>query len=371
MIPDHINEEINEYAKAMNLTDSQKKEAIEKIKKEYEKCMITPGEAIGIVTAESIGEPSTQMVLNVFHFAGVAEMGVTVGLPRLIEILDARKNPSTPKMEVYIKPKYARTTQDVKAVATKIKETNLEDVTSDLSINITRNYIEIEIDRKKLKEIDIKMENIIEKLSSLKSISIKTDKNMIILKPKNKDTELTEMYKIKEKIRGVNISGLKGIKQVLPIKTGDEFVIHCAGSNLKGALEMEEVDPTRTTTNQLFEIAEILGIEAARNAIIKEANKVIKDQGLSIDIRHIMFLADTMTRTGVIKGVTRGGITGEKESVLARASFETPIKHLINAALTGERDELNSVVENVILNQSIPLGTGLPGLVAKMKGKET
>ena len=83
-----------------------------------------------------------------------------------------------------------------------------------------------------------------------------------------------------------------------------------------------------------------------------------------------MFLADIMTRTGVIKGITRGGISGEKESVLARASFETPMKHIINASLVGEKDQLNSVVENVILNQPIPLGTGLPGLITKMKEKE-
>ena len=114
----------------------------------------------------------------------------------------------------------------------------------------------------------------------------------------------------------------------------------------------------------------MLGIEAARQVIMNEALEVIKNQGLDIDIRHIMFLADVMTNTGIIKGITRTGITSEKESVLARASFETPIKHIIRATLIGEKDDLNSVVENVILNQPIPLGTGLPGLVAKMKGKE-
>ena len=132
---------------------------------------------------------------------------------------------------------------------------------------------------------------------------------------------------------------------------------------------MKEVDGTRTTTNDIFEVGEVLGIEAARNLIIKEAKDVFKEQGLDIDIRHIMFLADVMTRTGIVRGVTRSGITGEKESVLARAAFETPIKHVVNASLKGEVDDLNSVVENVILNQPIPLGTGLPGLLAKMKGK--
>src|SRR3989344_5876323 len=300
-LPKHIMDEIEKYAKELNLTNKQKLDSIEKIKKVYNESLITPGEAIGVVTAESIGEPSTQMTLNVFHFAGVAEMNVTVGLPRLIEIFDARKVPSTPKMEIYIKQKYAKTAQMDKDIATKIKEANLEDVSSSISINVAR---------------------------------------------------------------------LKGVKQVLPVKEEEEYIIHCAGSNLKEALDMEEVDGARTTTNQIFEIAEVLGIEAARNAIIREAYKVIRDQGLEIDIRHIMFLADIMTRTGVIKGITRGGISGEKESVLARASFETPMKHIINASLIGERDQLNSVVENVILNQPIPLGTGLPGLITKVKEKK-
>jgi len=312
----------------------------------------------------------THNTLNVFHFAGVSEMNVTVGLPRLIEIFDARKNPSTPKMEIYLKSKYGKSAQTVKEIATKIKETNLEEITSDFSINIGKNSINIELDRKRLKELDVKVETVVEKLSAIKGMDVKVDKNLIVLKSKNKEIELIEVYKIKEKIKKLNIAGLKGITQVLPIKAEDEFVIHCAGTNLKGALEMEEIDSTRTMTNQIFEIAEVLGIEAARNAIMREAIKVIKDQALDIDVRHIMFIADAMTRTGTIKGVTRGGITGEKESVLARASFETPIKHIIRATLIGEKDDLNSVVENVIVNQPIPLGTGLPGLVAKMKGKE-
>jgi len=111
----------------------------------------------------------------------------------------------------------------------------------------------------------------------------------------------------------------------------------------------------------------VLGIEAARQSIINEVFKVIETQGLNVDIRHIMLVADTMCITGQIKGITRYGIVGEKASVLARASFETPIKHIINAALIGEVDKLDSVVENVMLNQPVPVGTGLPGLITKFK----
>ena len=197
-----------------------------------------------------------------------------------------------------------------------------------------------------MKELEIKQESVSQKIiATFKAVDLKEDKGILIIKPKSQEgIDLIEVYKLKEKLKKTHVAGLKGVKQVLPVKEDEDYIIHCAGSNLKEALDMEEVDGARTTTNQIFEIAEVLGIEAARNAIIKEAYKVIRDQGLEIDIRHIMFLADIMTRTGVIKGITRGGISGEKESVLARASFETPMKHIINASLVGEKDHLNNVV---------------------------
>ena len=167
----------------------------------------------------------------------------------------------------------------------------------------------------------------------------------------------------------MHIKGVKGITQVSPIFNGNEFVMLCSGANLKDVFKVEGIDNTRILTNDIFMMAEVLGIEAARQAIINEATNVIKQQGLDIDIRHIMFLADAMTTSGKIKGITRSGITAEKESVLARASFETPLKHLVNSSLIGEEDTLNSVIENVMVNQVVPLGTGLPDLIAKIKSK--
>ena len=153
----------------------------------------------------------------------------------------------------------------------------------------------------------------------------------------------------------------------MPVKRGEEFIIITAGSNLNDVLGLKEVDASRTVSNDVFETAKILGIEAARQIIMNEVNKVIEAQGLNVDLRHVMVVADTMCFNGNVLGITRYGIVSEKASVLARASFETPIKHIINASLVGEVDQLNSVVENVMLNQPIPVGTGLPGLVTKVK----
>jgi len=325
----------------------------------------------GLETFTTFDGILTHNTLNVFHFAGVSEMQVTVGLPRLIEIFDARKRPSTPKMELKVKQKYAKTTDQVREIAMKFRETKLGDVAQEVSINVARMNIELILDKKKLRELDIKPKFVHDKIvTAMKGLEIKDGESSIIIKPKEKEMSLSEIYKLKEKIKQIHVRGLEGVTHVLPVKEETGFIIHCAGSNLEQALEAEEIEKETAMTNDLFEVANVLGIEAAREAIIREASKVLKEQGISVDVRHIMMLADIMTRTGQIKGITRTGITGEKESVIARATFETPIKHLINASLVGERDVLNSVVENAILNQPVPLGTGLPGLVAKMKKED-
>lgn len=370
VIPGKILSETENICREKKLNSTQIKKILDKVKEAYNKAKINPGEGIGIITAESIGEPATQMILWSFHFAGVSEMNVTMGLPRLIEIFDARKNPSTPRMSIYLKSKYSKDPKLVRRVAARIKETKLKEIAFEFSINFTKIQVEAKLDRKKMRELELSEDGLIKALSSsIKSTLVKVERDTLVLKPKLKEYDFSEVYKIKEKAKYSYVSGVKGISQVLPIRKDNEFMITCAGSNLKEVLQLQEVDEKRTVTNDIMEIRQILGIEAARQAIINEASYVIEEQGLDVDIRHIMFLADAMTVTGHIKGITRGGITSEKESVLARASFETPIKHIINASLVGEKDNLNSVIENVILNQPVPIGTGLTGLVVKSKVK--
>ena len=343
------------------------REIFEKVCDEYEKMKIEPGESVGLVSAESIGEPGTQMTLNTFHFAGVAEMNVTMGLPRIIEILDGRQNISTPMMEVYLKKPYSTGT-DIRKIALQIKETKVQDIALEISIKQLQ-FLEVKLDKEKLKELGITDASLDKDISKgLKGFTLKFEGDYLTIKAKSKEITVNEVYKLKEKLKGIHVKGVKGIHQVLPVKRGDEYVIITAGSNLYDVLSLEFVDSTKTTTNSVLEIADVLGIEAARQAVINEVFKVIESQGLNVDIRHIMLVADTMCVSGSVRGITRYGIVSEKSSVLARASFETPIKHIINASLVGEVDHLDSVVENVMLNQTIPIGTGMPILV--MKGKK-
>jgi DNA-directed RNA polymerase subunit A" len=369
-IPEKLLKEAKTVSDEFKLSKVQFKKVLERLNDEYEYAKINPGEGIGVITAESFGEPGTQMTLNVFHFAGVAEVAVTLGLPRLIEIFDARKNPSTPRLQVHLEKEYRSDEKKVREVATLLKETKLEDVSTEFSLNLTEFKIEIGLDNSKIKSLGLKEDQILTEVKkSIKDGVISSTKDGLNVKYKDSEKNLKDLYKLKEKCKEIHILGVKGTKQVLPIKKDGEYVISCSGDNLKDVFGIRGVDNNKTVTNNLFSVADLLGIEAARQAIINESIEVIENQGLDIDIRHIMLLGDVMTGSGKIKGITRTGITSEKESVLARASFETPLKHIMNAATSGEEDKLVSVIENVMVNQPIPIGTGLPSLIAKMRGK--
>ncbi len=320
----------------------------------------------GLETFTTFDGIITHNTLNTFHFAGVAEMNVTMGLPRIIEILDGRKNLSTPMMEIYLNKPYSKG-KDIKEIAASIRETKLKELIKELSINIADSDIELKPNTERMRELKITENALLKSIStSMKGVNVKRKKENILIKLRGKEESLNELYRLKEKIKEAYIRGVKGIKQVLPVKREDEFIIITAGSNLKEVLQLDFVDTTRTTTNNVFEVVEVLGIEASRQTIINEVFKVIESQGLNVDVRHIMLTADTMCVSGNVRGITRYGVVSEKTSVLARASFETPIRHIINAAMVGEEDRLNSVVENVMLNQPVPVGTGLPGLITKI-----
>lgn len=349
---------------------SKIKKVAQKVLEEFEASKVDPGEAVGLISAESIGEPGTQMTLDTFHFSGVAELNVTMGLPRIIEILDGRKTLATPMMEIYLKSPFNKG-KDIRKCALMVKETKLGELVLEYTINIVDLKIELTLNTDKMALLGLtpgELAKVIGKGVGKDAVVKEERESGLSLKFKGKeDRGLNDLYKLKEKIKDVYICGVKGVSQVLPVKRKEEFIIITAGSSIKKVMEFDFVDPERTLSNDIFEIAKTLGIEAARQAIIDEVFKVIEAQGLNVDVRHIMLVADTMCASGEIKGITRYGVVSEKASVLARASFETPIKHIINAALTGEVDHLNSVVENVMLNQPVPIGTGLPGLVAKIR----
>ena len=325
---------------------------------------VSPAEAVGVVTAQSFGEAATQMVLNVFHHAGVSEMQVTQGLPRLIEIMDARKKPSTPRMEIYLDKEF-NDEKSSKTIAEKIKEFKLKEIASEVNIDFGSKKIDIVVDNKGLKEVHTSIGKIVERLND-KGFEVKGHDNKIVLNAG--EIDFKALYKLKEKLKETIISGVKGLTQVVVAKRGKDYVIIASGSNLKDVLEVKGVDKTKVFSNDIHDVEQVLGIEAARKTIMNEIKAVIENQGIDINERHLKLVADAMTSIGSIKGFTRMGIISGKASILARATFETPDKQFINATLQGARDELDSVIENILLNQPIPIGTGLPGLIVQITG---
>ncbi len=325
---------------------------------------VPAGECVGVVTAQSFGEASTQMVLSVFHSAGIAEMQVTLGLARLIEIFDARKKPSTPLMEIFLEREY-NNEKEARVIAEKIKEVALEEIAREIKVDFASKKIEICFDSSALKTVHVGVQRIVERLNEKGFECKEKDGNVVV---NAGELGFKEIYKLKEKIKKAAVSGIKGIKQVIVVNRDRDFIILTSGSNLKDVMDVKGVDKHKVLSNDIHETAEVLGIEAARQTIINEIKKVIDSQGLEINISHLDLIGDAMTSSGVVKGVTRMGIVSEKSSVFARAAFETPDKQFINATIQGKRDELTSVIENIMLNQPVPVGTGLPGLLVKVTG---
>jgi DNA-directed RNA polymerase subunit A' len=325
------------------------------------KATVEPGEASGIVAAQSIGEPGTQMTLRTFHFAGVKEMDVTLGLPRLIELVDARKKPSTPTMEIRLKEGWREDQAKALQVAREILFTSVRDLVSRGEIEYGER-IKLTVNRKALEERGCTLDMLVDVISSDKR-RVEMDREAGIIYVNIEGADLGTLTNQLNKILRLRVKGVPGILRVTVVPEGGEWVIQTAGSNLAKVMQVEGVDPTRTVTNNIYEIATTLGIEAARNALVKEIMQTLEEQGLEVDVRHVGLVADVMTSKGVIQQIGRHGIAGTKTSVLARAAFEITVPTLASAAVKGETDELRGVTENVIVGLPIPVGTGMIDLL--------
>jgi DNA-directed RNA polymerase subunit A" len=361
-LPRALLTELAAKASEQKLKGQKLKKVIELVVEEYHKHLVDPNESVGIVSAQSIGEPGTQMTMRTFHYAGVAEISVTLGLPRLIEIVDARRIPSTPMMTIYLKEDFKDDADEAKRVASSIEMTVLLDVAT-VETDLGNMQIVVKPDKKKLKSKNITLDQITSALKKERRLKAVVEKqgSSIVLKPD--EASFRRLQQTFEIVRDSKIKGVEGIKKAV-IRKGDEgYVIYTEGSNLAKMLELDDVDPVKTTTNSITEVFNVLGVEAARKSIIDEASHTLDEQGLTVDIRHIMLVSDMMTNDGDVKAIGRHGISGRKSSVLARAAFEITSSHLLKAGISGEVDSLDGVAENIIVGQPVTVGTGAVNLI--------
>jgi DNA-directed RNA polymerase subunit A' len=360
-------EELEEALKKGGLSKKSSKAVCETTVALYKKALVEPGEAMGVVGAQSIGEPGTQMTLRTFHFAGVRERDVTLGLPRLIELVDARKQPSTPTMDVYLDEEHKVSQEKALEVAREILFTKVGDLVKQVKKDYAEISFEFVLDAEKMAERACTIETITSVIKSPKN-KTKVDEKGRFFKILVDNFEDQASISVRDKSLNTRVKGVPGIMSVSVVPKDSEWMIQTAGSNLGKVLKLPGVDDTRTTTNNIYEIAMNLGIEAARNAIVREILNTLDEQGLEVDVRHILLVADLMTSKGLLQQIGRHGIAGSKTSVLARAAFEITVPTLAEAAAKGETEELKGVTENVIVGSTIPVGTGMVDIY--MKGGE-
>ncbi len=320
------------------------------------------GEAVGIVAAQSIGEPGTQMTMRTFHYAGVAEQ-VPTGLPRLIELVDARKEPKKPLMDIHLAGAAKDDEKKAREAAAQIESVSLDQV-AEVSEDFAAKKIRIVLDTDELAARLLDVETVRKKVKLAAQGEVESKENVIEIKPKVQSLRM--MRRMCNRTRSLRIKGVDRISRTIVLKGKNGYFIRTAGSNLAAVAKLEGIDVEHIYTNDIKEIEKVLGIEAARNALVREIKQVLDMQGLNVDVRHCMLLADAMTMSGAIKSIGRHGLSGQKAGVLARAAFEETIKHLINAASHAEEDRLIGVTENIIVGQTVPVGTGLVKLKMRL-----
>jgi DNA-directed RNA polymerase subunit A" len=358
---------------AIEENEGATREEIEEIVKavvaRYDDTRVDALDPVGTVSAQSIGEPGTQLTMNTFHFAGVAEIDVTQGLPRLIELVDARKTPDTPTMTVHLEEEYATDRDKAREVVWQIEATKVLAL-GNVSTNVADMQVTIDLNEETLEkrwptEDDVGeiAEEIRETIESELKVATKRKGTVVAFGPEQ--PSYRELLQLVEELREVVFKGIEEVSRVVIRKEEvddrdeEEFVLYTEGSAFGDVLEIEGVDITRSTCNNIHEINQELGIEAARETIINETHDTLAEQGLDdVNVRHLMLVADIMTNRGTIESIGRHGISGSKDSVLARAAFEVTVNHLLDAAIQGEVDDLDGVIENVIVGKPVAIGTG-------------
>jgi len=341
----------------------------------YHSKTIEAGASIGAIGAQSIGEPGTQMTLKTFHFAGVASMNVTLGVPRIKEIINAAKKISTPIITAELLSR--KDVLSARIVKGAMEKAVLGEVASDIKIILkpSQANLVVKLDMQLIEALHMGISADTVQLSILSHPKIKLksehvrviDRDKLRIYPAGTDKSKLrlELHNLKSMLPKVIVKGIPTVERVVidEIKKKDNTVekynLLVEGTNLLAVMGTPGVDARITKSNHIMEMNSTLGIEAARRSIIDEIQYTMKSHGMNIDVRHMMLLADLMTYKGEVLGITRYGIAKMKSSVLMLASFEKTSEHLFNASYSGREDQIEGVSECIIMGIPMQLGTGI------------
>ena len=336
----------------------------------YCRSKVESGTAVGALCAQSIGEPGTQMTLQTFHFAGVASMNITLGVPRIKEIINAAKSISTPvitaKLQNSVEEYSARLVQGRIActtlgqVAEYIKEVYRKD----------RCFVEVKLHQETIEnlQLDVTPKSVAQQITkNIKNTQVDflgSDMLHVCYKvPKaakvtDTSSDYFELQSIVHALPDLLVQGIPGIGRAVISKEQERFKLLVEGYDLRAVMNTPGVNGAKTRSNHISDVERVLGIEAARSTIINEIREVMESHHLSVDERHIMLLGDLMSSRGEILGITRFGIAKMKDSVLMLASFEKTTDHLFEAAAHARKDPIQGVSECIIMGLPMQIGTG-------------
>ncbi|EFO93786.1 hypothetical protein CRE_12654 [Caenorhabditis remanei] len=342
-----------------------------------------PGTAVGAIAATSIGEPSTQMTLKTFHFAGVASMNITQGVPRIKEIINAVKTISTPIITAALLDPYDESL--ARRVKARIEKTTLGEICDYIEeVYLPDDYfllVKLNSKRIRLLQLEVSLESIAFAISTSKVCPmmrgckiVAHGKTMMAIRPPStsKLSKTMTMQMLKYSLGNVVIKGISSVNRCVihaDEKKGDFYSLLVEGTDFRSVLSSVGVDPRKTNFNNALVVAEVLGIEAARTCIINEIIATMDAHGIGLDRRHVMLLADVMTYRGEVLGITRNGLVKMKDSVLLLASFEKTMDHLFEAAFFSQRDVIHGVSECIIMGTPMTVGTGTFKLMQKHEKK--
>ncbi|CAL9179969.1 unnamed protein product, partial [Musa hybrid cultivar] len=359
----------NVAAKISGISSKQLEVFLETCISRYHSKKVEAGAAIGAIGAQSIGEPGTQMTLKTFHFAGVASMNVTLGVPRIKEIINASKNISTPIVTATLLN--GRDVLSARVVKSCIEKTVLGEVAKALKIVLksSRPYIVVKLDMDLIEALHMRVsaESVCHSILNHPKIKLKSEHinnigsdKLKIYPPEADRRKLQfEMHSLKAMLPKVIVKGIPTVERAVINETNGVYNLLVEGTNLLAVMGTPGIDASKTRSNHVIEVQRTLGIEAARQCIINEIQYTMRGHGMSIDTRHMMLLADLMTYKGEVLGITRFGISKMKESVLMLASFEKTAEHLFNASYGGRDDQIEGVSECIIMGIPMQLGTGI------------
>ena len=326
-------------------------------------------DAVSSCCPSALCVPLVCAYVQTFHFAGVASMNITQGVPRIKEIINASKTISTPIVTVYLEDD--KSIKAARTVKGRIEKTTLKKVAKNISKRSNHNkaYISILLDEKLISShhLEITADDVAEAILATNKLKLKHQHVLVmgewelVVFPANTDTaKLTEyIHTLFVALPQVVVKGIPTVERAVIHEEGSKYKLLVEGSSLQAVMVTEGVKGSETDCNHIIEVARVLGIEAARQRIISEILLTMREHGMNIDPRHAMLLADLMTCKGEVLGTTRFGMIKMKDSVLMHASFERTTDVLFDAAIHGREDHISGVSECIILGVPMRIGTGL------------